>query len=107
MFQKGNQTRTAAYLGNYNNEGIKYQTPGDRVKVEGKVIIISLNTSCKNEPRTWVRWGRARKINTKLNENIEGKKKTEELIMNSRFRVFAKQSTKTTNQLDPFLKKKR
>ena len=49
LFQKGNQTRTAAYLGNYNNEGIKYQTPGDRVKVEGKVIIISLNTSCKNE----------------------------------------------------------
>lgn len=57
MFQKGNQTRTAAYLGNYNNEGIKYQTPGDRVKVEGKVIIVSLNTSCKNEPRTWVGGG--------------------------------------------------
>ena len=54
LFQKGNQTRTGAYLGNYNNEGIKYQTPGDRVKVEGKVIIISLNTSCKNESRTWV-----------------------------------------------------
>lgn len=72
MFQKGNQTRTAAYLGNYNNEGIKYQTPGDRVKVEGKVIIISLNTSCKNEPRTWVGGG-TRKINTKLIENIEKK----------------------------------
>ena len=54
LFQKGNQTRTADYLGNYNNEDIIYQTPGDRVKVEGKVIIISLNTSCKNESSIWV-----------------------------------------------------
>lgn len=50
-------------------------------------------------------WGGTRKINTKLIENIE--KKIEELIMNSRFRVFAKQSTKTTNQLDHFLEKKK
>ena len=49
--------------------------------------------------------GGTRKINTKLIENI--KKKIEELIMNSRFRVFAKQSTKTTNQLDHFLGKKK
>lgn len=49
LFQRGNQTRTAAYLGNYNNEEIIYQTPWDRVKAEGKVITISLNTSCKNE----------------------------------------------------------
>ena len=49
LFQRGNQTRTAAYLGNYNNEDIIYQTPGEQVKTEGKVITISLNTSCKNE----------------------------------------------------------
>lgn len=57
-----------------------------------------------NHELGWV--GGTRKINTKLNENIE-KKKHRRIDNEFKIQGFAKQSTKTTNQLDHFWKKKK
>ena len=59
-----------------------------------------------NHELGWVAGGWTRKINTKLNENIE-KKKHRRIDNEFKIQGFAKQNTKTTNQLDHFLKKKK
>ena len=58
-----------------------------------------------NHELGWVGW--TRKINTKLNENIEKKKNTEELIMNSRFRVLQNKVQRPQTSLITFGKKKK